>query len=231
VKILKKRTRGYMSYDVYNIIKQKIITLQIKPGETLREKELEKELAVGRTPIREAILKLKAEYLLDNRPNEAPIVKEITLKSVRDFFITFMDIEKLVMRLAAQKMTAESLNYIKLQNEEVDKSIRLRNNWDIMCTNRIFHSLIAKTADNEYVTHIYDILRNQEERLSYLAISEEVHNNFPLDEHLNNISRHHFEMISALESNDTERAEKLAEAHIRIFQQRILMYLNCGFTD
>lgn len=223
---MKKNIRGYMALDVYNTIKRKIVTLELRPGESLSERELGKELGVGRTPIREAILMLKSENLLDSRPNEAPYVKDITLKGVKDFFVPFMTVEKLVMRFAAQKMTPVILKGIKSINNEIDKAIKTKDNWNIMAKNRELHSSIAKATDNEYVIQIYEALSNQKERLSYLAISEEIQNGIPLQEHLATLSCQHKEIITLLEKGDAEQAESLAEAHVRLFQMRISMYLS-----
>ena len=60
----KNLKRGNNASQAYELLKKKIITLQIKPGEYLDEKGLMKELKIGRTPLREAILLLKNEKLL-----------------------------------------------------------------------------------------------------------------------------------------------------------------------
>ena len=109
---MKKKPRGYMAREIYDIIKRKIITLELKPGEHISEKQLENELGTGRTPIREAILMLKAENLLDSQPNQAPYIKDITLKDVRDFFVAFIEIDKFVMKLAAQKASVQKMESI-----------------------------------------------------------------------------------------------------------------------
>ena len=101
-----------MAREIYDIIKRKIITLELKPGEHISEKQLENELGTGRTPIREAILMLKAENLLDSQPNQAPYIKDITLKDVRDFFVAFIEIDKFVMKLAAQKASVQKMESI-----------------------------------------------------------------------------------------------------------------------
>jgi len=227
---VKKSKRGYQTQDVYNRIKRKIITLELKPGEILREKELEKDLGVGRTPIREALLLLKAENMIASNPNEAPYVTEITLKGVRDFFIPFMAIEKIVARLAAQKVIPSDMRNIKKLSDVVNKAIKMRDYLNIWSDNRKLHTLIAQASDNEYIISIHENLRNQSERLAYLAISEELQNNVTLEEHLRKMARQHQEIISSLENNDVKGTEALAEEHVKLFQRRIMMYLQSTFA-
>lgn len=223
---MKTNTKGSKTYDVYRIIKRKIITLELRPGQALSERDLIQELKAGRTPLREAILMLKSEGLLESRPNESPYVKDITLKGVKDFFLPYLTLEKLVIRLAAQKMTSTLLKEIKSINAEIDKATKEKDSWNIMSKDRQLHSMIGRATDNEYVMQIHEALLNQKERLSYLAVSEEVQNGLPLQNHLEVSSRQHMEIISLLERNDVENAETLAEEHVMSFQQRISMYIS-----
>ena len=222
--------RGYQAIDVYNVVKRKIVTMELKPGEILREKALERDLGVGRTPIREAILALKAENLVESRPNESPFVKEITLKGVKDFFEPFMVIEKLTSRLAALRITAEQLVEIRKVNKSVSSSIKKKDYLNIWSKNRHLHVLIAGASDNEHLISIQSNLRDKAERLAYLAISEELRNNTPLEEHLNKMDDQHEEIISRLEAKDVDGSEALAEEHAKLFQHRITMYLGANIA-
>lgn len=215
-----------MTLDVYGTIKRKIITLEIKPGETLKEKDLSAELKTGRTPVREALLMLKADNLVESRPNGVPYVKYITLKGARDLFVPFLTVERLVMRLAAQKMTPDRLAAVKAANLATEEAIAGREHWNIMAHNRRLHSTIGLATDNEYVIDIYETLLNQQERLSYLAVTGEIKSGLPLPDHLALIGKQHRDILAALESGDPERAENLADDHIRLFQQRITSYLS-----
>ncbi len=223
--LLQKETKGYQTLNVHNKIKRKIITLEYKPGEILNENRLERELGVGRTPIREALLTLKAENLVENRPNQPFFVKEITFKSVRDFFEVFVVMEKLATCLAGQRITQETVKEVKSLEAEVDEALRRRDYWEITHQNRKFHRLIAQASDNDYIFSIYENLRNQAERLSYLATSRELQNSAPLEEHLSKIRQHHHEIVSCLEMHQVDRLETLSEEHAKLFQDRILNYL------
>ena len=222
---MEKETKGYQTLNAYNKIKRKIITLEYKPGEILNEKSLERELGVGRTPIREALLTLRAENLVENRPNQSSYVKEITFKGVRDFFETFVVVEKLATCLAVQRITPEALEEVKKSEEEVNSAIERRDYWEHVLQNRRFHRLIAQASDNDYVFSIYENLRNQADRLSYLAISREFRDTVSLDHYLAKTKQHHSEIVSCLEKHHVDRLETLSEEHMKLFQNRILNYL------
>jgi DNA-binding GntR family transcriptional regulator len=221
--------KGFQASYVYSEIKRRIITLELKPGENIDEKRFMAELEVGRTPIREALLMLKNENLIVSLPNKSSYVKELTLKDVKDLSESLMAIEKLVTTLAAQRMVPEVLVEIKKAAEGVEEAVTQKNHWEIESQNRRFHQLISKACDNGYLFSIHENLRNQISRLSYLAFSKDMENSASLN-HLNKIVDHHRKLIRCLERKDSEKAGELSIEHIRLFQNRITLYLSHYFS-
>jgi len=225
-----KKGKGFQATNVYDEIKRRIITLELKPGEIIDEKRLMSGLEVGRTPIREALLMLKNENLIVSNPNKSAYVKELTLKDVKDLSEALMNIEKLTASLAAQRITPEGLNEIKKMGKEIERVVNRKDYWEIESQNRVFHQLIAKACGNRYLISIHENLRNEISRLSYLAFSKDFNNKPTLDEHFNKVIDHHREMIACLEKKDAERLGDLAVDHIRLFQNRITLYLSQYFS-
>src|SRR5688572_18605655 len=60
----------------YRELEEQIVTLQLKPGEFLSEYALSENLAIGRTPIREALQRLAQEGLVTVRPRKGILVSE-----------------------------------------------------------------------------------------------------------------------------------------------------------
>jgi DNA-binding GntR family transcriptional regulator len=221
---LKNRKRGYQAASVYETLKKMIITLELRPGEVLKEQVLADRLEVGRTPIREAILMLKAEGLAESHPNESPTVKDITLKGVHDFFEPFLAIEKLAVRLAMQNVTSEQLDKIKKTHLAVNAFCDSKDYWRILEANRKLHTLIALATDNEYVIFFHENLRDKAERLAYLAISAKVKSSTPLEQHYEKMCAEHEAIVKKLEERDPQ-IEKLIEQHVKLFRDRIMIYL------
>jgi DNA-binding GntR family transcriptional regulator len=225
-----KREKGFHVSYVYDEIKRRIITLDLKPGEVIDEKKLMIELEVGRTPIREAILMLKNENLIISFPNKSSYVKELTLKDVKDLSESLMAIEKLVTTLAAQRVTPKILEKIKKSESEVEEAVEQKDHWKIESRNRNFHQLISEACDNTFLFSVHENLRNQISRLSYLAFSKDMENNLSLDNHLSKIVDQHRKLIRCLEKKDSEKAGELSIDHILLFQNRITIYLSHYFS-
>ena len=74
-----------------------------KPGDSLVETKLAKELGVSRTPIREAIRQLEFEGLVHSIPNKGVIVQGISTQDVDDIYIIRKMVEGLAARWAVER--------------------------------------------------------------------------------------------------------------------------------
>ncbi|MCI0622609.1 MAG: GntR family transcriptional regulator [Acidobacteria bacterium] len=218
--------KGRSVFQAYEALRRKIITLELKPGEYLNEQELAGELAVGRTPLREAVSRLKAENLVVGQPNKSSYVKDLTLKWVRDLFEALVVVEKNANYLAAQRISRSHLERVKQCAVEIDQAIAQKNAWSIASHNYEFHRLIAESSDNELIYQIYQNVRNQSERLGYLAVSGSMTSVTDFDEYYRKISRQHQDLIKCLESRDQARILGVSVEHIKTFRERIIDYLS-----
>ena len=77
-KLKKEKAKDY----VYRVLKNNIMSLQLKPGQVLSELDLANKLEVSRTPIREVLIKLKGEKLIEVKPQTGTYVSLIDWKLV-----------------------------------------------------------------------------------------------------------------------------------------------------
>jgi DNA-binding GntR family transcriptional regulator len=220
-----KKSKGYQTQEVYDALKKKIVTLDFEPGEVIDVKRLEKDLGSGRTPIREAILRLKADNLVESQPNKPIRVKEFTLTMVRDLFEAYIPIKRHIAALAARKITPENLALVRRAGDDHAKAIREGGIWRIHSCNRDFHQLIARATDNQFLVFIHEQYSNQIERLEFLVFSHEVGNNEPLQSFYRQTVEEHARMVACLEKHDNRGMGELSDEHFRVFQERLLAYM------
>jgi len=107
--------------EIYQIIKDKITFMDYKPGHILNEEALGKEFGVSRSPIRIIVHRLEWEGLVRIIPRTGAMVTEIDILQIKDTFTVRMEIEALIGRLSAERITEEHL-------DKIDKVIeRCRN--------------------------------------------------------------------------------------------------------
>ncbi len=72
--------------SAYEYIKEKILNCEILPGQAISEREIMETLSLGRTPVREALIMLQGEALVETFPRKGTIATPITTQSVLELF-------------------------------------------------------------------------------------------------------------------------------------------------
>ena len=86
--------------SLYQALRHQIIALEIEPGADLDEQQLVKKFGVSRTPVREALIRLSAEGLVEIRKNRGATVTSLDILTLQSIFEAGDLIEKAYMRLA-----------------------------------------------------------------------------------------------------------------------------------
>lgn len=104
--------KGQLYQETANIIRAKILTGELAPGERLREVKLCEQLGVSRTPVREAFRTLAAEGLIDLLPNRSVVVSKLDASDLIHLFEVFGELEGLGAKLACDHITNDELTEI-----------------------------------------------------------------------------------------------------------------------
>jgi len=93
----------------YKQIKEKIVTIEMKPGAVIREVELMADLKLGRTPIREALKRLQSENLVIATPRRGMFVSDVAITDLTQIYEIRVELEALCARLAAERINPKQL--------------------------------------------------------------------------------------------------------------------------
>ena len=93
----------------YRVLRQNIITLQFAPGQTLSEAELSEKLEMSRTPVHEAVMMLKNEWLVDVQAQRGSSVSMIRVDYLREGFNMRLMLEASIMQQLAGRLTMQQL--------------------------------------------------------------------------------------------------------------------------
>ena len=114
----KRGRRGAL--QVYDVLREEILWVRIAPGSALDERDLAARFEVSRTPVREALLLLAGERLVQFLPNRTSIVAHFSLDNAGDYLDTALIISRAVARAAALSGRAEATPL----NELVQRFVR-----------------------------------------------------------------------------------------------------------
>lgn len=200
----------------YSQIKKKIIRTKMPPGSVISEAQLMEELALGRTPVREAIKQLQADDLVIVTPRKGMYVAEIAVTDLTQIFEVRIEIESLAARLATQRITREQLAKLKVLVDEF-KQADISDKEELIAIDHAFHSQIVEAAHNKFLSKELEYYYNLSLRIWYLAI------NFAQPEDIN--VNAHVETIEAIQAGDAQLAGQRMKTHIEEFHQTIKKYL------
>ncbi|WP_421724927.1 GntR family transcriptional regulator [Bauldia sp.] len=204
--------------QIYEVIRHAIVSLALKPGAIINEKEICDRLGTSRTPFREAILKLNNEHLVTIVPNSGTYVAKINLQDVFDGQLIRDALELRAVRFAASRMTPEFERDLDF-NVYQQKRFAAEKNYDrFYLLDEQFHFLICSFGTSERVWQVVHEAKAQLDRIRRLA--------FPTDNHMNIVLAEHLEVFEALKARDPDLAVEAMSRHLRRVFRTIRMLLD-----
>ncbi len=219
-------TRQSLGVTAYEKIYQKIVCLDFEPGQRLEEKQLIEHLGMGRTPIREALLRLVGKNIVETQPGRGYIVRPITLQNIKATFEMMKILETGVVSLALRQNATPFLIKMEKANAAVKSAIKDGNPLSLVEANHDFHKYYAQCSHNEYLVRAINQIRSEAKRLSYLSYSNEVDPVTSLSDHYESVIHEHDKIITCLRDKNEELLQETVLEHIKAFQRRIILFLS-----
>lgn len=209
-----ERKRGSGVRLVYGVLRDEILELVLPPGTPIDEMALAERFGMSRTPIREALVRLAGEGLVEALPNRSAIVANIDFLNLHHFFDAMTLMYRVTTRLAALHHTAADLDAIRAAQADFAAAVEAQDALGMIATNRAFHAAIAQAGGNPYYTGFF--LRILDEGRRLLRLYYQSYN----DRLPQSIAGEHEAIIAAIEAGDVEQCDRLGRAHAdQIIQQ------------
>lgn len=215
MKLLEAEKNENIKQNIYRNLKYNIMSLTLKPGEKISESELQKIFNASKSPIREALAKLKEEALIDVIPQKGTFISKINLKLVESTLFIRKVVENEVLFLV-KNSKIEKENLIKNLNENFYnmKSIistcqKPENLLKLFDLDKEFHKIIFKFVDKEEVWNIITSSSTHYERFRVLETPE-----------LNNILfilEQHQRIIDLLKDENKTNISFIRDLHVKNF--------------
>jgi DNA-binding GntR family transcriptional regulator len=196
------------------VIRQAIIDGRLPPGRRLKEEELARELGISRTPVREALVVLHAEGLVDAAPNRGAAVRSHSVEDLDDLYQLRALLEGYSTRRAATRLSEEAIRELRESCERFDDLLETAADMsELVKENLVFHQTILDSAGSaRLAAMVRQVIELPLVYRSYIWYSPEQQR----------ISAHyHWQITRALEARDAERAELVMKEHV--FEARDLL--------
>ncbi|MGL5174816.1 MAG: GntR family transcriptional regulator [Cetobacterium sp.] len=199
---------------IYRVLKTNIMILNIKPGTGISESDIGETLGVSRTPIRESVVKLSEERLMDVYPQKGSFVSYIDLKLVEEAFFMRKIVEREVLKLA-------TLNFSSQAIKELEKNLKFQNiiaqieedHTELFFLDNEFHRIIYKEVGKERVWEAVQSLSTHYDRVRFLDAIEKTNLVPTLDQHK--------EIINIIKNGETDKVDAMIDKHLSNFKNKI----------
>lgn len=199
---------------IYRILKMNIMTLNIKPGTIISEADIREALDVSRTPIRESIVRLSEELLMNVYPQKGSFVSLIDLKIVEEAYFMRKILEKAVLKLAVKNFSEEGI-------KELEKNLKFQNiisqveedHSELFFLDNEFHRIIYKEVQKEKVWNSIQSLSTHYDRVRFLDAVEKTNLVPTLEQHR--------EIIDIIKNKELEKVEAMVDLHLSNFKNKI----------
>jgi DNA-binding GntR family transcriptional regulator len=199
------RTRQ-VAVQVYDILKDRILRVTLEPGVALSRQALQDEFRVSVTPVRDALLRLQEDGLVDIFPQYATRVSRINVDHARQAQFLRLSVEtEAIRRLAASapEETAAQLESILGQQEKVSDPSK----YDIFDSlDRDFHRVLYEKSNNP---NLWRVIRGQSVHLDRLRRL-----NLPMPGKIQSLVAEHRGIVNAVRKGDGEEAALMLRKHL-----------------
>lgn len=195
-----------MGNEVYEILKERILYNQLKPGERLIETKIAKELDVSRTPVREALKQLEQEELVTYYPRRGSIVSEVSVRDGMDLYDIREYLEVLAVQDICVRSSNEEIEEMGLVIEEMDRKYEEK---DYEALEKLMFDWtfgILNYIPNEHLSNFLGQIYQKLQRIGKLSLNNEKEIILAYEETKR--------LYRAIKLKDIEESKKLAKIHV-----------------
>lgn len=189
-----------------NLLRRRIDSSVLLPGQRLDEVSIAAELGISRTPLREALKILSAEGLVNLRPRRGCFVTEMTLRDLEEIFPIMALLEGCVAFEVAAKATALDLRRLDAIHEKLEHHAGRGDIDRYYATNYVFHNALQELAGSRWLQGIITDLRKMLKLSRHRSLLQAGRLGASLTEHR--------ALMAALHEHDGERARQIMNGHL-----------------
>jgi DNA-binding GntR family transcriptional regulator len=193
-------------------IEEQIATGTLPPGSSLDEATLVEQYGVSRTPVREALIQLAAEGLIEIRPRRGAVVTSIGPTRLSEMFEVMGELEAMCARLAARRMSDAERKVLQTAHEACENA-RIKEDSDAyFYCNEQFHSAIYAGSHNAFLIEQASQLqrRLRPYRRLQLRVRDRMGTSF----------KEHQGVVLAINAGDAEAAAQALRSHVVVQGER-----------
>ena len=198
----------------YVELRDRIVTLRLAPGTVLREDELMSEMAIGRTPLREAVKRLALENLVAVQPRRGTFVTAVEASDIVNITEVRAELEGFAAEMAAMRMDGPARAAAEALVVEIEEVTRPHDQEWLMRFDERIHRFTWEASGNPYLIETLERYFTHSLRIWYLVLDRVPGLGHTVHDQVN--------LLQALLDRDGARSRTIMREHILAFQREIL---------
>jgi GntR family transcriptional regulator, rspAB operon transcriptional repressor len=200
------RVRTALTSTAYETIKRQVIDLHLRPGEIIMVQSVAQAMGISRTPVREALVRLTVEGLVEHAEGRKFRVTEVTQEAIREIYDIRQALEGYSIAEVAPRIRAEEIARLERLYGQMQKALEEKAHDRFMALDLEFHNGILAMHGNRSLTRIVEQMNDRVQRIRYLTIS--------IPGRLESTIREHSEILASLRARDGEGARAALCRHM-----------------
>lgn len=202
----KKTIKVSFAERAYADIKKRILNNELPAGHQLMESEVADLLQISRTPVREAIMRLAAEGLVEVRPRHGMKVKPISVSDMREIYALLTGLESTAAwQAAGRDHSTREIDSLRLSVKKMDKALKAKDLVAWAQADEDFHRLLVSMSGNNRLIQLVDRFMDQVHRVRMLTLRLR-----PMPKQSN---EDHAKVVAAIEAKDAITARRVHRIH------------------
>jgi DNA-binding GntR family transcriptional regulator len=203
-----------LAEQAYQLLKDRLIMLEIRPGEPINDGQLAQDLGVGRTPVREALKRLETDHLVVSYPRRGTFATVVDITELAAISEIRELLEPLAARRAAENASAQLRAEIRQKAKEISVlDADTSDQTELMRLDLSVHKLIYRACGNAHLEDVLIRYDNLATRIWCLVLDR-------LPPVVSHISEH-TSLLEAIADGDAETAAQLALEHVSGFEKAV----------
>jgi DNA-binding GntR family transcriptional regulator len=191
----------------HDSIRQLIVGGELPMGAQLSEATLAAQLGISKTPVREALLRLRVDGLIDIQPQRGTFVFSLTPRQVEQICLFREVVEVSAVKLAMEGRRAEMVKGLQANVREMALARKARNWKAIRQLDEAFHQTIVDHCDNAYVQQAHQLIASKISALR-ARLPEE-------NEQVDHCQQNHATIVGLMRDGRIAPAQRALALHIR----------------
>lgn len=146
---------------VYSYITEQVLEGNLLPSQRINETAISQELSVSRTPVREALIQLSCEGILENVPRKGFVLKAVSEKEAAELYVVIGTLDGLAAQMTCNALTEKDLSKMDFYIQSMDLAIKTDNYEMYLEQQDLFHHVYIEKCDNEVLEDTISRLKSK----------------------------------------------------------------------